>query len=107
MLPDYKVIFFELPVEKAKKRLLWRMFDKTTGETFSSWTTNNPKTWELLIKRDDDKDEKSILTRISEYEEKTLPIVEIQKREWKVIEISADNSIEIIHNELVEKLGLK
>lgn len=106
ILPDYKVLFFDLSVEKAKARLLGRMFDKTSGETFMAGVTHNPKTWEQLIKRDDDKDEKAILKRISEYEEKTLPIVEIQKSEWKVIEISANDTIENIHSVIVEKLGL-
>ena len=106
LLPDYKVLFFNLPVEKAKQRLLGRMFDKTTGETFIVWTTHNPKTWEKLIKREDDNDEKAILKRISEYEEKTLPIVSIQKKEWKVIEVSADNTIENIHDDIVAKFAL-
>ncbi len=106
LLPDYKVLFFELSVEKAKNRLLWRMFDKVTWETFPLWTTHNPKTNEELIKRDDDKDEKAILMRIQEYEEKTLPIVELQKAEWKVIEVWADNTIDQIHNEIVDKLLL-
>ncbi len=106
LLPDYKVVFFDLSVEKAKQRLLWRMFDKTTWETFIAWITHNPKTWVELIKRDDDKDEKAVLKRIQEYEEKTLPIVEMQKQELKVIEVSANDTIENIHSEIVKKLGL-
>lgn len=106
LLPDYKVIFFNLSIEKAKERLLWRMFDKNTWETFMAWITHNPKTGVKLIKRDDDKDEVAILKRIQEYEEKTLPILEIQKKEWKVIEINADQSIEDVANEMIEKLEL-
>jgi len=106
LLSDYKVIFFELSVEKAKQRLLWRMYDKTTGETFPSWVTHNPTSGEKLIKRDDDKDESAILKRISEYEEKTLPIVGIQKTEWRVIEINADQTIESVANDIKHKLGL-
>ena len=106
ILPDYKVLFFDLSVEKAKSRLLWRMFDKTTGETFIAGITHNPKTWEELVKREDDKDEKAVIKRIQEYEEKTLPIVELQKWEWKVIEVSANDTIENIHSVIVEKLGL-
>jgi adenylate kinase family enzyme len=34
LLPEYKVVFFHLDEEKAKNRLLGRMFNKTTGETF-------------------------------------------------------------------------
>ena len=106
ILPDYKAIFFELSVEKAKERLLWRMFDAETGETFPSWVTVNPKTGKELIKREDDKDESAILKRISEYEEKTLPMIAIQKEENKVIKINADQSIEEVSNELINKLGL-
>ena len=94
LLPEYKVLFFNLDIETAKQRLLGRMFDPKTWETFPAWTTSNPKTWETLVKRDDDKSESAILKRISEYEEKTLPIVEIQKSEWKVIEVNAAWSIE-------------
>lgn len=107
LLPDYKVIFFELSVEKAKNRLLGRMFDTTTWETFPQGTTHNPKTWDLLVKRDDDKDEKAILKRISEYEDKTLPILEIQKQEGRVIEVNADQDIASVFAEIEEKLWLQ
>jgi hypothetical protein len=30
ILPDYKVLFFDLPIEKAKSRILGRMFDHVT-----------------------------------------------------------------------------
>lgn len=106
ILPDYKAVFFELSVEKAKGRLLWRMFDSQTGETFPSNVTTNPKTGNKLVKREDDKDEGAILKRISEYEEKTLPIINIQKEEKKVIEVNADQSIEEVSKELINKLGL-
>jgi adenylate kinase family enzyme len=106
LIPDYKVVLFELSFEKAKNRLLWRMFDKKTWETFPSWTTHNPKTWELLVKREDDKDEAAILKRISEYQIKTIPILEEQEKEWRIIKLSADDSIENIHKNLVNKLWL-
>ncbi len=105
-LPEYKVVFFNLPIEKAKERLLWRMYDKATWETFPAGTFVNPKTWWKLVKRDDDKDEKSILKRFSEFEEKTLKMVKIQREEWKVIDVNADQSIEDVFSELEEKLGL-
>lgn len=104
-LSDYKVIFFNLSEEKAKKRLLGRMFNKTTGATFLAGTTHDPETWEELIRRADD-DEASILKRIEEYVKYTLPIVEIQRSEWKVIEINADQAIEDVFKELERKLEL-
>jgi adenylate kinase len=102
---NYKVIFFELNEKKAKQRLLGRMFDPETQETFMTWTELNPKTWNKLIKRADD-NEKSILTRINAFVKNTLPIVEIQKQEWKVIEINADQSINEVFSEIEKKLGL-
>lgn len=105
ILPDYTAIFFNLSEEKAKQRLLGRMFNKTTGETFLHGTTHDPKTWEELIHRSDDNQE-SILKRIEEYINKTLPIIEIQKTEGKIIEIDADQAIESVSWELKEKLGL-
>lgn len=106
LLPDYKVVFFNLSVEKAKARLLGRMYDPKTWETFPAWTTTNPKTWDDLVKRDDDKDEAAILKRISEFEEKTLPIVELQREESKVIDVNADQPIEDVYKEMVSKLEL-
>lgn len=104
-LSDYKVVFFDLSEEKAKNRLLGRMFNPTTGGTFPSGTTHDPETWEELIKRKDD-NEVSILKRIEEYMTHTLPIVELQRKEWRVIEINADQPIEDVFAELEEKLGL-
>ncbi|NUJ97572.1 nucleoside monophosphate kinase [Candidatus Gracilibacteria bacterium] len=104
--PDYKVVFFNLSKEKAIERLLGRMYDPKTGETFPSSYTHNPKTNTPLIKRADD-NEDSILQRINAFVENTLPIVEIQKQEGKVIEINADQTVEKVFAEIVQKLGLE
>lgn len=103
IFPNYKVVFFELDKEKAKNRLLWRMYDPISGETFQNWTLKNPKTWTKLIKRSDD-NETSILKRIEEFTNNTLPTAKIQEQEWKVIKINADQSIEEVWKELIEKL---
>lgn len=79
-LSDYKVVFFNLSEEKAKNRLLGRMYNPNTGETFPTGTTHDPETGDELIKRKDD-NEASILKRIEEYINQTLPIVEVQKEE--------------------------
>ena len=73
---EYRVLFFELSKEKAIERLLWRMYDPISWETFISWTKVNPKTKTKLIKRHDD-NEKSILARIENYVNITLPVIEI------------------------------
>ena len=104
-LSDYKVVFFNLPEEKAKQRLLWRMYNPKTGETFPFGINTDPKTWDTLEKRKDDNEE-SILKRIEEYVNQTLPIVAAQREEWRVIEINADQAIWDVFVELEEKLGL-
>jgi adenylate kinase len=104
-LSDYEVVLFQLSEEKAKNRLLGRVYNPKTGETFPVGTETDPKTWDLLEKRKDDT-EASILQRINEYITKAIPIVEIQKKEWKVIEIDADQAIEDVFADLEEKLGL-
>jgi len=106
LLPDYKVLFFDLSEEKAKERLLGRMFNQTTWETFPFWTKIDPKTWEELIKRQDDNEE-AILTRIEEYMTKTLPIIHMQMNEDKVIEINADQDIGKVFSEIESNLKLK
>ena len=105
VVSNYKVVFFNLSEEKAKARLLWRMYDPETWETFRSWTLENPKTWTKLIKRKDDNEE-SILTRINSFVKYTLPVVDIQRSEWKVIDINADQSIEDVFKEIENKLKL-
>ena len=103
---EYKVLFLNLPKEEAKKRLLWRMYDKQTWETFPAWTKTNPKTWNLLEKRSDDEEE-SINTRITQFFEKTMPVVEIYKKEWRLIEIDANKSIWEVQKEIILNLSLK
>ena len=105
MLPEYKVIFFELSTEKAKERLLGRMYDKETWETFPAGTQLNPKNWNILVKRADD-EEQAINERIRLFYEKTMPIVDLYRQEWKVIEINAKWSIDEIALRLKESLGL-
>jgi len=105
-LNDYKVVFFQLSEQKAKDRLLWRMYNPKTGETFMSGMTIDPKTGDALEKRKDDSED-SILKRIEEYINQTLPLVEQQKKEERIIEINADQGIEDVFAELQEKLNLK
>ncbi len=103
---DYKVVYFDLPEEEAIKRLLWRMYNPKTGETFPAGTEYDPKTGDKLIKRSDD-EENAIKQRIKEFYEKTLPVVEIYEKEGKLIRINANQSIQEVTKEIIEKLGLK
>jgi len=102
---NYKVVFFELSKEKAIDRLLWRMYDPISWETFLSWTIVNPVTWTKLEKRKDD-NEASILKRIDEFMNNTLPTALKQETEWKVIRVNADQDVDSVFKELVTKLWL-
>ena len=106
LLPDYQVVLFELSEEKARERLLGRMFNPATWETFPSGTVSDPKTWETLIQRADD-NEAGIIKRIELYRDITLPIVEVQKSEWRVIGVNADQSPDKVFEELTSNLNLK
>jgi len=106
VLWDYKVVLFELSVEKSKARLLWRMYNPKTSETFPAGTKFDPQTWDKLEKRADDNEE-AILKRIDLYIEKTMPVIEEYRKNWNLIEINADNCVEWVFNELVKKLELK
>ncbi len=105
ILWDYKVVLFELDRNIAEKRLLWRKYNPKTWETFLSTFNYDPKTWDKLEVRKDDNQE-SIAQRIEEFYEKTLPLIEEYESEWKLIRINANNCIEWVTKELVEKLGL-
>lgn len=102
---DYKVVFFELSKEKAIDRLLGRMYDPITWETFPSSFKVNPSTWTELIKRKDD-NEASILKRIDEFMNNTLPTALEQEKQWKVIRVNADQDVESVFKELTTKLWL-
>ena len=97
---DYKVVFFDLDEKEAMKRLLWRMYNPKTWETFMSWVDIDPKTWDKLVKRSDD-EENSIKQRIKEFYEKTLPVVELYEKEWKLIKINANQSVDKVTNEIL------
>ena len=82
VLPEYQVVFFQLSEEKAIERLLVRMYDPETWETFPAGVKINPKNWNELITRKDD-NEAAILKRIDEFVTKTVKIVEEQKKKEK------------------------
>lgn len=103
IIKDYKVLFLDLPEVEAKKRLLWRMYDPITGDTFSAWTLVHPTNNTPLVKRADD-EETAINKRIELFYKVTLPIVEIYRKEWKLIEVNALGSIEEISQRIEKQL---
>lgn len=106
VLWDYIVVLFQLSEDKARERLLWRMYNPITSQTFKDWTMIDPETWCKLEKRADDNQE-AIEKRIDLYVEKALPLITEYRKTWTMLEINADQSVEDVFNQLVEKLNLK
>jgi adenylate kinase family enzyme len=46
------------------------------------------------------------LSRIDEFVKNTIPVIEADKAEWRVIEINADQSVYEVFLELEKKLGV-
>lgn len=105
VLWDYTVVLFQLSEAKARERLLWRMYNPKTSETFKKGTLIDPETWDKLEKRADDNEE-AIVKRIDLYVEKALPLVKEYREMWNLIEINADQSVDDVFSELVKKLKL-
>jgi adenylate kinase len=82
------------------------MYNPKTSETFKAWTLVDPSTWDKLEKRADDNEE-AIVKRIELYVEKALPLVAEYRKNGNLIEVNADQPVEDVFNELVEKLNLK
>lgn len=92
----YVVIFLDLSKEEAILRLSWRRIDPITWESFPAefkWDVN-PKTWNKLVIRDDDKPE-FVRNRVDVFYQNTLPMLASWAKEWiKVFSIDASKSIE-------------
>jgi adenylate kinase len=105
VLWEYTVVLFQLSEEKARERLLWRMYNPKTSETFKAGTLIDPETWDKLEKRADDNQE-AIEKRIDLYLEKALPLVTEYRKTWKMLEVNANQSVEKVFNQLESKLNL-
>lgn len=105
IVKDYKVVVFELSKEKVNQRVLWRMHNPKTWESFYWWILVDPKTWDKLERRKDDNTE-TVKKRINNYFESTFPVIEKYEKEWNLIRINAEQSVEEVNKELITKLGL-
>ncbi len=105
LISEYKVVLFDLTREVAEKRLLGRMYNPKSWETFISGILFDPKTWDKLEIRKDDNQE-AIKQRIDDFYNKTIPIIEEYESEWKLIKINADNCIESVTIDLEKALWL-
>lgn len=82
---DYVCVNFNLSREKAIERIKKRAIEQ--------WRT-------------DDANEETINKRLETFYAETLPVIQAFESEWKVITINANQGIEEIYNELINKLRL-
>ena len=81
---DYVCVNFDLSREKAIERIQKRAIEQ----------------W-----RADDAKEDVINKRLETFYSETLPVIQAFENDWKLITINADQSIEAIQNELIQKLS--
>lgn len=106
----FKAVYFSLDTEVLVERLGNRRVTKD-GKHIYNLVTNPPKTsgvcdvtGEPLIQRDDDKEE-VVRKRMEVYEETITPVLDYYRDQDKLIEVSADNSLDQVYDELVSKLA--
>ena len=111
--PPTHVIFLKISDEEALKRLTGRLFCKTCGKTYHAsysppkvregeqWLCNEDRT--PLIIREDDKPE-SIKQRLELYHEQSEPIIDLYRPRGIVHDIDASQSIEQVHETIMQAL---
>jgi adenylate kinase len=106
---DFTAVYFELDTEKLVKRLENRRVTKD-GKYIYNLITNPPKTsgvcdvtGEPLIQRDDDKEE-IVRKRMEVYEKTIGPVISYYEEMGKLIKIDANQGVDEVYNDLVEKI---
>lgn len=103
---DYQVIFIDLPVEEAINRLSNRLTCSLCGETYVAGTVEScQKCGGTLVQREDDTPD-AIRQRLEIFNNETLPVVEEFEREGRVMRVDGSPSVETVHQEIINKLGL-
>lgn len=99
------VVYFELSEQECTYRITHRVMSKSSGQIFNFKTLPPPSDWPKsdLLSREDNSPE-TIKTRFEEYRRSTEPLLEIFRSEGLLITVSANQSIENIHDQVVNQL---
>lgn len=110
-LTDKKVsldIVFVLKISETEtvRRLSARREDPQSGKIYNLITDPPPKDIDIgtLIQREDDKPE-AIKKRLALYKKLAEPMIEVMKKDTKVIEINGERPIAVIFQEILTILG--
>jgi adenylate kinase len=99
---DFQVLEITLSNKTALNRLLRRAKCNDCGTTFGGNVC--PKCGSNNISRRADDNEKSIQKRLNNFDEHTAPIIEIWKKQGKVISVDGEKTIDDCYKEILEKL---
>ncbi len=105
------VVVLEIPDEEVSRRVLTRRVCSRCGvdHNLSAATAGEAETCEVcggrLVPREDDKPE-AVASRLSDYYEKTKPIIELFERKEVVVRIDATQTVEAVQAEIRLRLGL-
>lgn len=107
---DYFVHFVlseEMAIERMSLRRVCSYCEATYHEKYKPESVKGycDKCGTKLTQREDDQSEK-IIMRLKEYNKSVVPIVNTYRERGVLLEIDASPSIEVIHNELIQRLGL-
>ncbi len=97
----------EESLKRISKRLLCSKCKKVfiMGKDIQSVEEKCSECGGKIIQRTDDTKE-GIITRLKVFKEETLPVVEYYKDQQKLIEISGNQSIEAVFDDILDKLGI-
>jgi len=102
------VVVLEIPDEEVRRRVAARRVCSGCGLD-QNVGPDDPETCEAcgghLVAREDDRPE-ALASRLSDYYEKTRPIIELFDRKEVVVHIDATQSVEAVQAEIRRRLGL-
>lgn len=107
--PVDKVIYLKLDEEVLLNRLRNRRVcgNRTCGEIFSVTTMKGdtcPKCGDAVVQRKDDKDEEAVKKRLSEFKDKTAPLIDYYANLGLLATINADQKPEKVTEDILAAL---
>ena len=104
---DHYVLDIEIPFERLLHRLTGRRVCEKCGESYHVDFLGDNRVCHCggkLIHRDDDT-EKTVTDRINVYHAKTEPLIAFYQSRGKLISINGDQNVDLVFEEIVEKLS--
>lgn len=106
---DFKIIYLNLSKEQAENRVIWRKICFSCRSTYPRDYDHKfcTKCWWKLWVRIDDSDDSALQKRINIFFSETVPLLDIYRKEWKVIDIDASLEPEEVNKQIEKVLDLE